>query len=87
MGIFASDDEAAAALGEVGEGLRYEGEGDVEVDDEDAEDEDGEGKGGGDAGEDGEGDGGDEEQGHDAGVERIEERHLREIEYMWIFFL
>lgn len=79
MGVFAAGDEAAAALDEVGKGLRYEREGDVEVDDEDAEDEDGEGKGGGDAGEDGERDGGDEEQGHDAGVERIEERHLREV--------
>lgn len=78
----------AAALDEVGEGLRYEREGDVEVDDEDAEDEDGEGKGGGDAGEDGERDGGDEEQGHDAGVERIEERHLGESKLnVWDFLL
>lgn len=70
--------DEAAALGEVGERLRHQGEGDVEVDDKDAEDEDGEGEGGGDAGEDGERDGGDEEEGHDAGVEGIEERHLRE---------
>lgn len=41
------------ALGEMGQGLRDQGEGNVEVDDEDAEDEDGEGECGGDAGEDG----------------------------------
>lgn len=72
----------------MGERLRHQREGDVEVDDEDAEDEDGEGKGGGDAGEDGERDGGDEEQGHDAGIERIEERHLVDcvgfcVDQMW----
>lgn len=63
------------ALGEVGQGLRDQGERNVEVDDEDAEDEDGEGEGGGDAGEDGQRDGGDDEEGHDAGVDGIEERH------------
>lgn len=78
MVLAAAAGDEAAALGEVGERLRYQGESDVEVDDEDAEDEDGEGEGGGDAGEDGERDGGDEEEGHDAGVEGIEERHLRE---------
>lgn len=76
MHLAAVAGDEAAALGEVDEGLRHQGEGDVEIDDKDAEDEDGEGKGGGDAGEDGERDGGDEEEGHDAGVERIEERHL-----------